>query len=220
MKFIFFDAVTDGEERVEDSHICQLSYLITDNSLEVLTAKNFFFKVKEMTKESAYEQEIIPFTYKRLSKGKVFKDYAKEIYEDFKDAEVFVAHDAWYVSSALEMELSRVGIKERLFKPGSLESTMRIFRNTIQYSDNATTYLTYEFASLDDIAWQLGLGTKYLDAKTKEHFGLIKLDGDIYGNRNSATYQVTQLHEVYSNYVFEYIKTRRPYTEYMVLKED
>lgn len=214
MKFIFFDAIVDGEERVEDAHLCQLSYIITDNSLQVETTKNFYFRVEQMTKESAYESEMIPFTFKTLSKNRKFQEFAQEIFEDFKSAEVFVTHDAWYVPSVLEMEMHRIGIHERLFGCGQLESTMRIFRNTIQYQTE-TTYGTYEFASLDDIAWQLNLDKKYLLKKEHEYFGQTS-------NRTTATatYQATQVFEVYSNYVFDYIKTRRPYTEYMVLKND
>ena len=86
-KLIFLDTETTG---FEPGQIAQLTYIIEHE--DILTPKNFFFNVDEMSEGAA---KVHGFTKERLvelSKGQVFKDIHEQVLKDFEDS-ILICHN-------------------------------------------------------------------------------------------------------------------------------
>lgn len=106
MSTLYFDTETTGID--ENSQICQLSYIIEDG--EILSCKNFFFEVDSMNEISLSIHKLSLEMLKLLSKGKRFGDCAEEIYNDFDNADLLVAHNIGFDIKMLKMEFARLNI--------------------------------------------------------------------------------------------------------------
>ena len=85
---IYFDTETTG---LYPGRIIQLSYVLEDG--ESVKGKNFYFFVEWIDPSATKVHGITVEKLAELSKGKTFSDYADEIYEDFKNASLVVAHN-------------------------------------------------------------------------------------------------------------------------------
>lgn len=92
-RYVFLDTETSGLCDFWD-YICQLSYLVTDKDLNVIETKNFYFYVPEVGREAISVHGLTPDILKKLSGGKKFEDFADEIVEDLKNAELVICHNA------------------------------------------------------------------------------------------------------------------------------
>lgn len=114
---LYLDTETSG---LYPGQICQLSYVIQNG--ERATAKNFFFKVENVEYGAFLVHGLSVEKLKTLSKGKVFSDFADEIYNDISCADLIVAHNVSFDLGFLRKEFERVG-KE--FPNGNLFCTMK-----------------------------------------------------------------------------------------------
>lgn len=118
---IYFDTETTG---LTPGRIIQLSYVI-DNDGE-LTAKNFFFAVEYVPPEVVAIHGFSAEKLAVLSNGKTFSDCIDEIDNDFKKADVIVAHNVNFDVKFLEAEFS---YQDRIFKYNETLDTMKYFCN-------------------------------------------------------------------------------------------
>lgn len=103
-KVILLDTETTG---INPGEIAQLSYIIAK---EDLSAKNYFFNVKEMPNEAAEVHGFTKEILQRLSNGQVFEDVYKEVLNDFSDA-LLICHNVGFdYSKFLKTEFVRCGI--------------------------------------------------------------------------------------------------------------
>ena len=96
MKRIVFDIEATG---LSEAQICQLSYLIVDDSGVV--GKNQFFAVDGFSMEMLEE----------LSGGLRFADLASAIYAEFASANLFIGHNIAADVRYLQMEFARLDMK-------------------------------------------------------------------------------------------------------------
>ena len=102
--YILADTETNG---LNPGQICQLSYIVLDDNLEILKGCNYFCMVEYMPQKVA---EIHGFTMQKLrqcSKGKIFKDHFPQIKKDFFKDHIFVAHNAGFDLKFLQTEFKR-----------------------------------------------------------------------------------------------------------------
>ena len=91
---IIFDTETTGLDSAINN-ICQLSYIKVydferSKPMEICSAKNFFFTVDYVEPGAEKVHGLSVDKLRELSKCKRFKDFAEEIYEDFKNEDIFL----------------------------------------------------------------------------------------------------------------------------------
>lgn len=101
-KVIFFDTETTG---LKPGNICQLTYIIANE--EGVKAKNLFFKVDYVSPHAAKVHGFTKEILEKLSSGKRFNQFSKEIYEDFESADFIVGHNVSFDRKFLDKELER-----------------------------------------------------------------------------------------------------------------
>ena len=126
MRTIIFDTESNG---YKDEQICQLSYIIRDNGEHV--SKNFFFAVSSMSPHAFEVHKLSKHKLDELSSGRRFFDSYKEIFEDFKKADLLVGHNVAGDIKRLQMEFSRCGIS---YRPNKGLCTMKYFGNALKLS--------------------------------------------------------------------------------------
>ncbi len=85
--------------------IAQLSYIITDDHLNYIDAKNFYFTVDSMTAGASKRTGLTKPLLNKLSIGKRFNDHRAEIYEDLNGQEL-ICHNAGFDCNFLNKEFS------------------------------------------------------------------------------------------------------------------
>lgn len=99
---IFFDTETTG---LKPGNICQLTYIIANE--DGVKAKNFFFKVDYVSPHAAKVHGFTKETLDKLSNGKRFNEFSKEVFEDFDSADYIVGHNVSFDKTFLDKELER-----------------------------------------------------------------------------------------------------------------
>ena len=124
----FLDTETTGTKYTQ---VAQLSYIITDDDLRVVKAKNFFFIVKAM---NPFAERLHGLTLKKLvelSEGKSFAHHIEEIEQDLSLCQM-VCHNYRSDHDVLADEFQRLG---RDFSPVSGFCTMAHFRPVCVIAD-------------------------------------------------------------------------------------
>ena len=106
MKRIVFDIEATG---LSEAQICQLSYLIVDDSGVV--GKNQFFAVDDMNPDAEAVHGFSMEMLEELSGGLRFADLASAIYEEFASANLFIGHNIAADVRYLQMEFARLDMK-------------------------------------------------------------------------------------------------------------
>lgn len=106
MKRAFVDLETTG---FVPGQIAQLSYIITDEDLRVLTAKNFFFNVETMPKKASEVHGLTKAKLRKLSGDKAFFDSAREIRADLYKCAI-ISHNLAFDASFLHSEFRRLSM--------------------------------------------------------------------------------------------------------------
>ena len=154
-KYIFLDTETSGLDPYED-RICQLSYLVTDEDLNILDAKNFYFYLEHVDDGASRIHGLTPDVLKELSGGKVFRDFAKEIAEDLKDSMV-ICHNTDFDLNFLAEEFRRIKVKDELYK--DCFCTMHAYTNILKLPH---PYYHYKFPKLEEVVYYLGIERKQI----------------------------------------------------------
>lgn len=161
--FVFLDTETTGLEY--EDQIIQLSYIITDDKFEIVESKNYYFDVDvEISSKATQIHGIDKEKIMELSKGKKFKDYAKDILWDFQNAKV-ICHNADFDTRFLKKEFERIG--KSLF----LRNT---FCTMLEYDKVLEIYHEYygtKWPKLIEVVDFLKLDIDNLKMKAMELFG-------------------------------------------------
>ena len=101
---LYFDTETTGVRRGKR---CQLSYILQDESGAV--GKNMFFHVGYVEPSAAAVHGFTAEVLYELSQGRVFADRFGEIAEDFRAADVLIAHNFSFDFMFMSAEFERLG---------------------------------------------------------------------------------------------------------------
>lgn len=186
-KYIFLDTETSGLDWEED-RICQLSYMVTDSDLNILEAKNFYFYLEHVDTGASRVHGLTPDILLKLSGGKVFRDFAKEIQQDLKDS-VVVCHNVDFDLNFLEQEFKRIGVEDKIYE--DCFCTMQAYTNILKLPH---PYYCYKYPKLEEVVYYLGIQKKQIkdiiNKSFKESTGF-----------HDARYDVTCTYLAYKKYL-------------------
>lgn len=148
-KFIIFDTETTGL-KVEENQIAQLSYIIIDSELRILKSENFYFNVEKVEKGASEINGLTVEKLKELSDGKIFKDYAYKIFNDFNDAKI-ICHNVKFDMSFLSEEFRRIDMN---LKIKDSFCTMLNYRNKLKIKHEK---YGYKYPKLEEVIKYLGV---------------------------------------------------------------
>lgn len=188
-KKIFIDTETTGLSAYS-SQIAQLSYLIIEGS-EIVQAKNFFFAVNRVDEGAERVHGLSKEILEKLSKGKVFKDYAEEISRDFTGKTV-IGHNVDFDLGFLREELNRIGITLDI---KNSFCTMHYYTDICQIGYNSY-YGSYKWPKLEEVINYLGIDSKDIYNKSISLFGESKEFHD-------SRYDITATYEIYNKINFK-----------------
>jgi len=161
----FLDTETTGNKHTQ---IAQLSYIITDDDLNVVMAKNFFFKVAAMNPFALKLHGLSLKKLEELSQGKSFADHIDEIEQDLSNCQL-VCHNYRSDHDILATEFKRLG---RKFRPASGFCTMAHFRPVCVIADKEGKNKN---PSLKEIVSFFAIDNEEISQCTSELFGLENL---------------------------------------------
>ena len=172
---IIFDTEVTGLDSAT-GNICQLSYIKVydferSKPMEVCSAKNFFFTVDYVEPGAEKVHGLSVDKLRELSKCKRFKDFAEEIYEDFKNEDCLCGHNVDFDIGFLIKELDEAGYAagDLLYKKRFC--TMHSYTDILCLNWN-DYYHEYKWPRLSEVVDFLSIDKEYLEDKTKEVFGL------------------------------------------------
>ena len=163
---IFFDTETTGL-LAEDNQIAQLSYVKVDNNYNIEFAKNFYFTVDRM---SCGAQEIHGLSKKlleELSRGKKFEDFVDEIYKDFSNDDLLIAHNVRFDKDFLVKEFERLDKDISIFKKDRYFCTMEYYTDIL---DIYHEYYGVKYPRLNEVIDYLEINKKDISLKASEVF--------------------------------------------------
>ena len=172
---IIFDTEVTGLDSAINN-ICQLSYIKVydferSKPMEVCSAKNFFFTVDYVEPGAEKVHGLSVDKLRELSKCKRFKDFAEEIYEDFKNEDCLCGHNVDFDIGFLIKEFDEAGYAagDLLYKKRFC--TMHSYTDILCLNWN-DYYHEYKWPRLSEVVDFLSIDKEYLEDKTKEVFGL------------------------------------------------
>lgn len=191
---LFFDTETTG---LVPGRIIQLSYILFDG--KSYDGKNFYFAVDYIPEESTKVHGITVDLLYKLSGGKVFSDYAEEIYNDFISADLIVAHNVNFDISFMIAEFERIGLR---FRYNESLDTMKYLTPIMRLKRNSGTGYKYpklseaiEFSRFserdveDQTAFCFKVKTlSYHDARFDATAVLMLFEADAYGGGELQTF--------------------------------
>lgn len=116
---IFFDTETTG---LTPGHVIQLSYIMLDG--DNVIGKNFYFSVPFVPPEAVAVHGLSAEKLKILSNGRTFGEFLEEIDDDFRAADLTVAHNFAFDYKFMSAEFSYY---ERVFHYNESFDTMKKF---------------------------------------------------------------------------------------------
>ena len=128
-ELIFFDTETTD---LRPGEIAQLSYIVTNEALEPVKARNFYFTVDKMAEGAQRVNGLSAELLLELSSGKKFVDYHQEIHQDFSQR-LLVAHNLRFDVTFLQSEFLRCGIN---FSNSECLCTMNYFKGICRIPDS------------------------------------------------------------------------------------
>ena len=114
-----------------DNQIAQLSYIITNDRMEVVKARNYYFKVKSMNPFATRLHRLTKEKLEKLSHGRDFGHHAAEIAEDLRHCQL-VCHNSRSDIDLLREEFDKAGIS---FEPYDSFCTMAHFKSVCVIAD-------------------------------------------------------------------------------------
>lgn len=173
MKVLYFDTETSGlsagakyiDGEIRNGHICQLTYIILEDS-KFYKAKNLYFTVDYIEKSAEYVHHLSVDLLKKYSQGKIFADLADEIYEDFADADLIVAHNFAFDHKFMSAEFERIGMS---FDYKKCMCSMRAFTPILKLPSRNPR--CYKNPSLKELADYYGIDDDFVISYVKNLFG-------------------------------------------------
>jgi DNA polymerase-3 subunit epsilon len=162
---VFLDTETTD---LQPGQIAQLSYIITDDNLNILLARNRYFSVETISRKAAARNGLTRQDLALLSQGRVFGDYSAEIAHDLEGKKL-VCHNARFDLRFLNAEFSRVP-GGRHFRPGKPFCTMEFFTSRCKIpSRNQRT--RYKFPRLEEVLTHVGISSAEVSSLARLLFG-------------------------------------------------
>ncbi len=138
---IYFDTETTG---LMPGRIIQLSYILDDGVKPV--GKNFYFAVDYIEPSAVAVHGISLEKLKMLSGGHTFSEYAEEIYEDFANASLIIAHNVRFDLSFMIAEFKYM---DRIFRYKESLDSMKYFTPIMKIPKLGK--LTYKYPKLSEL---------------------------------------------------------------------
>ncbi|ABO35459.1 Exonuclease, RNase T and DNA polymerase III [Methanococcus maripaludis C5] len=104
---VFLDTETTG---LEPGQIAQISYIISDDDLNIQKAENIYFKVKSMEPKAQSVHGLSIEKLESLSEGKSFADHSTQILDDINQ-KILICHNVPFDYKFLNSEFVRCGIE-------------------------------------------------------------------------------------------------------------
>lgn len=171
---IFFDTETTG---LTPGHVIQLSYIMLNG--ENVTAKNFFFAVPYVPPEATAVHGLTAEKLFYLSRGKTFGEFLEEIDDDFRAADLTVAHNFAFDYKFMSAEFSYY---DRIFHYKESFDTMKKFTPLLKLP--RANGNGYKYPKLSELAEFFDLYPYDVTRRTLQLFG----DGE---SAHDARYDVT-----------------------------
>ena len=161
-KWIAVDVELDG---MHPSHIIQLSYLIIEGRR--VRGKNFYFNTRTINRYARQVHGISVSQLRKLSGGKVFLDYADEIYRDFEGCKLIIGHDVAGDIRYIRRDFAAIGVKLPEYP---------IFCTLKHYTEEAHIPLKqnpnlYKPPKLTELTAHFGLTQEFIAAKCRKWYG-------------------------------------------------
>ncbi|MBO8161911.1 MAG: UvrD-helicase domain-containing protein [Thermosipho sp. (in: Bacteria)] len=157
---LIFDCETTG---LNPGNICQLSYLICNE--RSIKAKNFYFTVDYVEPEAQRVHNLSVNKLRQLSNNKRFKDFFREIKDDFCNADLLIAHNYSFDMKFIKAEFSRQGYK---YMPNDSFCTMRYFTDICKLYNQSHRY---KYPKLKELANFLNINKYDILCTVKEYYG-------------------------------------------------
>ncbi|WP_459202512.1 3'-5' exonuclease [Methanococcus sp. CF] len=103
--YVFLDTETTG---LHPGQIAQLSYLVTDEDLNLKKVFNQYYSVDHMSRSAAKVHGLTMDILDELSNGMTFEDTVDEVREDLEDS-VIIGHNISFDIRFLKAEFERLG---------------------------------------------------------------------------------------------------------------
>ncbi len=157
---IYLDTETSG---LYPGEICQLSYIIQNKSS--VTAKNFFFTVSYVEYGAYKVHGFSVEELEKLSNGKDFSCFVKEIEKDFTASDYLVSHNTAFDFMFLRKEFFRTG-RDFIYNNEfcSMKKSVNICK--IKKLKGAG----YKYPKLEELCSFFNIGVQEINDKTKELF--------------------------------------------------
>jgi len=159
---LYFDTETTG---LCPGRIIQLSYIMQDE--EKITAKNFFFEVDYIEPSAVAVHGFTVEKLKELAQGKTFSYNLEEIDDDFRRADLIVAHNAKFDIGFMIAEFCYV---ERQFRYNECLDTMKFFTPYMKLMRAGGK--GYKYPKLTELEEYCGLYTYDVTMRTKDLFNV------------------------------------------------
>lgn len=167
-QYLVFNAETTGLSPVTDQ-ICHLAYIILDDMFNPLVAKKFYFAVDEMSYGAEQIHGLSKERLEELSGGKGFKDYCKEIGEDFKSVDLIATHNLSFFWDFMLWEWQRCDVFEEEFRNMHKICLMYRYKDILQigWSD-----YDYKYPKFSEIEYYLDLKKEDIVEQSEALFNL------------------------------------------------
>jgi len=120
--YVFLDTETTG---LHPGQIAQLSYIVTDEDLNIEKVFNQYYSVEHMSRGAARVHGLTKELLEKLSNGLIFDDTVDEVREDLEDSTI-IGHNISFDIRFLKAEFERLGPE---YSPKDKFCTMFHFTN-------------------------------------------------------------------------------------------
>lgn len=163
MKMLLFDTETTD---LNPGQIGQLSYLIIDmeNMENKIEGKNFFFSVNYVNPSASAVTGLTREKLCELSGDKIFSDYLEEIFEDFTNVDMIIAHNINFDIKFITAEFKRCGYE---FKPKLTFCSMKYYTDICKIPSKHKPD-SYKFPKLEEAINFVGIDNEKVNELCKK----------------------------------------------------
>lgn len=174
---LFFDTETTG---LSPGRIIQLSYII--QSKKEVKSKNFFFYVDRIEPSAVAIHGFTPEKLAVLSNGHTFSTDIDEIYDDFLNADLIVAHNFAF---DLKFMIAEFLYHDRQFRYRESACSMKLFTDVLKIP--RSNGKGYKYPKLTELTEYYDIYPYDVNKTTTELFGF-------YGQSHDARYDTAALY--------------------------
>ncbi|MBO4573149.1 MAG: 3'-5' exonuclease [Clostridia bacterium] len=162
---LYFDTETTG---LYPGRIIQLAYILDDG--ENAVGKNFYFAVDYIEPSATAVHGITVEKLRVLSGGKTFSDHQDEIFDDFLNADLIVAHNAKFDIGFMIAEFKYL---DRVFRYNGEFDTMKFFTPIMKLPRHTTA--AYKYPKLSELTEFAEVYSYDVSVATNKIFGGLSL---------------------------------------------